>query len=96
MRDHDIIRPSNSPWSAAIVVVRKPDNSIRLCVDYRQLNNITVKDALPMPRIDDAIDAMSGARYFTTNDLASGYWQVGMDQDAWRKSAFATPFGFYE
>ena len=96
LRDHHIIRPSNSPWSAPIVVVRKPDNSIRLCVDYRQLNNITVKDAFPMPRIDDAIDAMSGARYFTTIDLASGYWQVGMDKDARRKSAFVTPFGFYE
>ena len=92
----NIIRPSSSPWSAPIVVVKKPDNSIRLCVDYRQLNDVTKKDAFPMPRVDDAIDAMRGARYFSTLDLASGYWQVGLDDDAQLKAAFATPFGFYQ
>ena len=92
----DIIRPSRSPWSAPIVVVCKPDGSIQLCVDYRKLNDITTKDAFPMPRIDDAIDAMRGANYFTTLDLASGYWQVRLDDDAQEKAAFATSFGFYQ
>ena len=92
----EVITPSNSPLAAPIVVVRKPDSSIRLCVDYRQLNAITKKDAFPMPRVDDAIDAMAGARYLSTVDLASGYWQVELNQAAKAKSAFVTPFGLYE
>lgn len=94
--DHDIISPSVSPWAAPIVVVRKPDGSIRLCIDYRQLNSVTEKDAFPLPRVDDAIDAMAGARYFSTLDLAAGYWQVELDEAAKAKSAFVTPFGLYE
>eukprot|EP00117_Sycon_ciliatum_P025918 scpid18163/ scgid5290/ Retrovirus-related Pol polyprotein from transposon 412; Protease; Reverse transcriptase; Endonuclease len=92
---HDIIAPSNSPWAAPIVIVRKPDKSIRLCVDYRRLNGITRKDAFPIPRVDDAIDAMSGAKYFSTIDLSSGYWQVELDNAAKSKSAFVTPFGLF-
>ena len=91
-----IIAPSDSPWAAPIVTVRKPDNSLRLCVDYRKLNDITVKDAFPLPRVDDALDAMAGACCFTTLDLASGYWQVELDCAAQAKSAFVTPFGLYE
>ena len=94
--DHEIISPSRSPWAAPIVVVRKPDSSIRLCIDYRQLNSITEKDAFPLPRVDDAIDAMAGARYFSTLDLAAGYWQVEIDEAAKAKSAFVTPFGLFE
>ena len=69
---------------------------MRLCLDYRKLNAITEKDAYPIPRIDDSLDALSGAKWFCTLDLASGYWQVKMDEDASRKSAFATTSGFYE
>ena len=103
VRDHihklleeGLISPSNSPWAAPIVVVRKPDGSIRLCVDYRQLNSKTVKDAYPIPRIEEAIDNMSKAKYFTTLDLAAGYWQVGLTNAARAKSAFVTPTGLYE
>ena len=92
----NIISPSCSPWAAPIVIVRKPDGSIRLCVDYRQLNSVTRKDAFPLPRVDDAIDAMTGSCYFSTLDLASGYWQVELDNSAKSKSAFVTPFGLYE
>ena len=94
--DAGIIKPSDSPWAAPIVTVRKPDNTLRLCVDYRKLNDVTVKDAFPLPRVDDALDAMAGASYFTTLDLASGYWQVELDNAARAKSAFVTPFGLYE
>jgi len=94
--DNGIITPSQSPWAAPIVVVRKPDSTIRLCIDYRQLNSITEKDAFPLPRVDDAIDAMAGARYFSTLDLAAGYWQVEVDEAAKSKSAFVTPFGLFE
>ena len=95
LRDHihklleeDLISPSNSPWAAPIVVVRKPDGSIRSCVDYRQLKSKTVKDAYPIPRIEEAIDNMSKAKYFTTLDLAAGYWQVGLTNADCAKSAF--------
>ena len=93
--DHEVISPSHSPWAAPIVV-RKPDSSIRLCVDYRQLNSVTQRDAFPMPRVDDAIDCMAGARWFSTLDLASGYWQVELEEASKAKSAFVTPFGLYE
>ena len=91
-----LVDPSNSPWAAPIVVVRKPDGAIRLCVDYRKLNAVTVRDAFPIPRIDDAIDNMGDAQYFTTLDLASGYWQVELTNAARAKSAFVTPFELFE
>ena len=94
--DAGIVKPSQSPWAAPIVTVRKPDKSLRLCVDYRRLNGITVKDAFPLPRVQDAIDVMAGARYFSTIDLCSGYWQVELDTAARAKAAFITPFGLYE
>ena len=91
-----LITRSNSPWSSPIVLVGKKDGTKRLCVDYRQLNLVTTKDAYPLPRIDESLDALGGARWFSTLDLASGYWQVGLDDDAARKSAFSTTSGLYE
>ena len=69
----------SSPWSSPVVLVTKKDGSQRLCVDYRQLNVETVKDAFPLPRVDDSPSALSGSRWFSTLDLASGYWQVDTD-----------------
>lgn len=91
-----VIVPSNSPWAAPIVLVTKSDGSIRFCVDYRLLNNITRKDAYPLPRIDECFDALSGAVWFCTMDLASGYWQVEMAEDDRAKTAFTTQQGLYE
>ena len=90
------VQESNSPWASPVVLVTKKDGSQRLCVDYRQLNSVTVKDAFPLPRIDDSLDCLSGAKWFSTLDMASGYWQVGMDPTTKHKAAFATSNGLFE
>ncbi|XP_041935239.1 uncharacterized protein LOC121697664 [Alosa sapidissima] len=94
--DHNIVRPSCSPYASPIVVVQKKDGSIRLCVDYRQLNAKTRKDAFPLPRIEESLDALSGAKWFSTLDLASGYNQVPVSEQDREKTAFCTPFGLFE
>ncbi|KRY04270.1 Transposon Ty3-I Gag-Pol polyprotein, partial [Trichinella patagoniensis] len=92
----DVVEPSSSPWASPIVLVRKKDGSCRFCVDYRQLNNLTRKDAHPLPRIDDTLDALAGAQWFSTLDLASGYWQVEVEPQDREKTAFTTPLGLYQ
>ena len=96
MEQRGIIEPSYSEWSAPIVVVCKKDNKIRLCVDYRRLNAMTPMDAYPMPRTDELIDKLGKAKYITTLDLASGYWQVPMSKEDRPKTAFTTPKGLYQ
>ena len=91
-----IIEKSSSPWASPIVLAKKKDGSTRFCVDYRRLNNATVKDAYPLPRIDDTLDALSEASWFSTMDLANGYWQVALDDDAKEKSAFRMRGGLYQ
>ena len=93
--ERGLIAPSNSPWSSPVVLVSKKDGSSRLCCDYRRINDVTLKDAYPLPRIDASIDALAGATWFSTLDLASGYWQVELDDDARDKSAFAVKGGLY-
>ena len=89
----DVICPSNSLWASPVVMVKKKDCILRFCVDFRQLNAATVKDTHPLPRIDDLLDALHGARWFSTLDLKSGYWQVPIQELDKEKTAFRTSSG---
>ncbi|XP_042338496.1 uncharacterized protein LOC121939556, partial [Plectropomus leopardus] len=91
-----VIQESSSPCASPIVLVKKKDGSLRMCVDYRQLNTKTRKDAFPLPRIEESLDALTGARWFSTMDLASGYNQVPVSEVDRPKTAFCTPFGLFE
>ncbi|PIK50904.1 hypothetical protein BSL78_12204 [Apostichopus japonicus] len=96
MLEAGIIKPSSSPWASPIVSVPKKDGSIRICTDYRKLNQVTKFDAYPIPRVDDIIDDVSGSPFISTLDLTKGYYQVPLSQAAREKSAFITPFGLFE
>lgn len=96
MLDKGIITPSTSPWASPIVLVPKKDGSLRLCVDYRRVNQVTTPDPFPMPHMEDMLDDVGSAQYISTLDLSKGYWQVPVKENSRAKTAFMTPLGKYE
>ncbi|XP_060780518.1 uncharacterized protein LOC132888512 [Neoarius graeffei] len=94
--ESQVIRESSSPYASPIVLAKKKDGSLRMCVDYRLLNSKTRKDSFPLPRIEESLDALAGAQWFSTLDLASGYNQVPVSEQDRPKTAFCTPFGLFE
>jgi len=96
VQEQEIVRPSSSPWASLVILVPKKDGSLRFSVDYCHLNAITVKDVYPLPHVNDILDALGGTKYFSSLDLASGYWQVMLGDDSSLKSAFTTHCGLFE
>ena len=96
MLEEGIIEPTSSAWSAPIVLVKKKDKTLRLCVDYRRLNARSKADAYPMPRVDELIDRVGQSRYLSALDLSKGYWQVPIEEQSKPKTALITPFGLYQ
>lgn len=96
MLKQGVIEPAASPWASNIVLVRKKDSTYRCCIDYRQLNAVTTRDAYPLPRIDVCLDTMAGAKWFSTFDLRSSYHQVRVAPEDTDKTAFICPHGMYK
>ena len=91
-----VIEPSTSDWASPPVLVRKKDNSWRYCLDFRALNNVTVKDAYPLPLIEDCLDSLAGKSWFSTLDMNSGYWQIPLAEEDKKKTAFMTRYGLFQ
>ena len=96
MLTNKLIKPSFSPWSSPVVLVPKPNNQFRLCLDYRKVNAITKTDSYPLPRVDDCVDRIGNAQFISKFDLLKGYWQVPLTERAKEISAFVTHNGLYQ
>ncbi|GKB04103.1 putative reverse transcriptase domain-containing protein [Tanacetum coccineum] len=96
LSDKGFIRPSSSPWGAPVLFVKKKDGSFWMCIDYRELNKLTVKNRYPLPRIDDLFDQLQGSSVYSKIDLRSGYHQLRVREEDVPKTAFRTRYGHYE
>ncbi|GJU59652.1 putative reverse transcriptase domain-containing protein [Tanacetum coccineum] len=96
LADRGFIRPSTSPWGAPVLFVKKKDRSFRMCIDYRELNKLTVKNRYPLPRINDLFDQLQGSSVYSKIDLRSGYHQLRVRDEDIPKTAFRTRYGHYE
>ena len=96
LQQSGFIRPSSSPWGAPVLFVKKKDGSMRMCVDYRALNEVTIKNKYPLPRIDDLFYQLKGAKYFSKIDMRSGYYQLKIKESDISKTAFVTRYGQFE
>jgi hypothetical protein len=96
MKRKGVIEESEGPWSSPVVLVRKKNGDNRFCVDYKKLNYVTKKDCFPLPRTDDTLDTLAGAKWFSTLDLKSGYWQMALHPDDKEKTAFSTGQGLWQ
>jgi hypothetical protein len=94
--DKGFIHPSSSPWGCPALFIKKKDDSLRMCVDYRSLNEVAIKNKYPLPCIDILFDQLSGARYFSKIDLRLGYHQIKIHKEDILKMAFSTRYGLYE
>lgn len=95
MLDNKVIEPGDGVWGFSVVLVKKKDGSVRFCIDYRALNDVTKRDVYPLPRIDEIIEMLRGAEWFTILDLHAGYWQIGMAPEDKDKTAFVTRQGLF-
>ncbi|KAE9183208.1 hypothetical protein PF002_g26774 [Phytophthora fragariae] len=96
MLSNQVIEPGEGAWGFPVVIVRKKDGSVRFCIDYRSLNAVTVKDVYPLPRVDETLEALHGSQRFTSLDLHSGYWQLGVAKEDRAKTAFTTRHGLFQ
>ncbi|GKF24844.1 putative reverse transcriptase domain-containing protein, partial [Tanacetum coccineum] len=96
LSDKGFIRPSSSPWGASVLFVKKKDGSFRMCINYRELNKLTVKNRYPLSRIDDLFDQLQGSRVYSKIDLRSGYHQLRVREEDIPKTAFRTRYGHFE
>ncbi|GJS95330.1 hypothetical protein Tco_0802298 [Tanacetum coccineum] len=96
LTDKGFIRPSSSPWGAPVLFFKKKDGSFWMCIDYRELNKLTVKNRYPLPRIDDLFDQLQGSSVYTKIDLRSGYHQLRVHEEDILKTTFITRYGHYE
>jgi len=92
----DIIEESDSPWASPIVLVRKSDSTLRLCIDFRRANAATVPDPFAIPRVEDLLDRVGPSKYLTKLDMTRGYWQMLLEEKSVPISAFVTPFGHFQ
>ena len=96
MLEMGIIEPSQSPYISPVVLVKKSEQSIRFCIDFRNLNKMTVFDAEPIQNPDEIFSKLANCKYLTKNDLSKGYWQIRLTEDRKEKTAFGTPYGLFK